>query len=70
MVLKKNSENCVPTDLVNGLKENKFSAKEANEVSAFLDRAYIRLGKWFQWFNTTQSGELTFHYLSFLIFTD
>ncbi|KAH7670313.1 Mannosyl-oligosaccharide glucosidase protein [Dioscorea alata] len=44
-------------DLANGLKENKFSAKEANEVSAFLDRAYIRLGKWFQWFNTTQSGK-------------
>ncbi|KAM0934900.1 putative mannosyl-oligosaccharide glucosidase [Dioscorea sansibarensis] len=44
-------------DLVNGLKENKFSAKEANEVSAFLDRAYVRLGKWFQWFNTTQSGK-------------
>ncbi|KAJ0972621.1 hypothetical protein J5N97_020580 [Dioscorea zingiberensis] len=44
-------------DLANGLKERKFSTKEATEVFAFLDRAYIRLGTWFQWFNTTQSGK-------------
>lgn len=44
-------------DIVHSLKKNKFSATESNEISSFLERAFVRLEAWFQWFNTTQSGK-------------
>ncbi|XP_057751038.1 mannosyl-oligosaccharide glucosidase GCS1 [Arachis stenosperma] len=43
-------------DIVNGLKTNKFNAKDRSDISLFLERAFVRLEAWFQWFNTTQSG--------------
>jgi mannosyl-oligosaccharide glucosidase len=43
-------------DIVHSLKRNKFTSMESNEISSFLERAFIRLEAWFQWFNTTQSG--------------
>ncbi|KAJ4710863.1 mannosyl-oligosaccharide glucosidase GCS1-like [Melia azedarach] len=49
-------------ELVNGIKKNKFTASENNEISSFLERALIRLEAWFQWFNTTQSGKETGSY--------
>ncbi|KAF1001540.1 hypothetical protein AG4045_017699, partial [Apium graveolens] len=27
------------------------------QISSFLERAFVRLNAWFQWFNTTQSGK-------------
>ncbi|EOX99908.1 Glucosidase 1 isoform 1 [Theobroma cacao] len=44
-------------DLVNGIKKNKFSATESNEIISFLQQAFVRLEAWFKWFNTTQSGK-------------
>ncbi|XP_022776307.1 mannosyl-oligosaccharide glucosidase GCS1-like isoform X1 [Durio zibethinus] len=44
-------------DLVNGIKKNKFTAIESNEIITFLRQAFVRLEAWFQWFNTTQSGK-------------
>ncbi|CAL2230794.1 unnamed protein product [Prunus armeniaca] len=44
-------------DLVHGLKKNKFTAAESDAISSFLERAFVRLEAWFQWFNTTQSGK-------------
>ncbi|KAL5762404.1 hypothetical protein ACOSP7_018668 [Xanthoceras sorbifolium] len=44
-------------ELVYGVKENKFTVTESNEISSFLERALVRLEAWFQWFNTTQSGK-------------
>ncbi|PQQ16299.1 mannosyl-oligosaccharide glucosidase GCS1 [Prunus yedoensis var. nudiflora] len=44
-------------DLVHGLKINKFTAAETDVISSFLERAFVRLEAWFQWFNTTQSGK-------------
>ncbi|XWS22745.1 hypothetical protein CRYUN_Cryun29cG0062800 [Craigia yunnanensis] len=44
-------------DLVNGIKKNKFTATESNEIISFLRQAFVRLEAWFQWFNTTQSGK-------------
>ncbi|XVF02716.1 hypothetical protein REPUB_Repub04eG0198300 [Reevesia pubescens] len=44
-------------DLVNGIKKNKFTATESNEIISFLQQAFVRLEAWFQWFNTTQSGK-------------
>ena len=46
----------VASDIVHGLKKNKFSGTEKTEISLFLERAFVRLEAWFQWFNTTQSG--------------
>ncbi|KAF7813611.1 mannosyl-oligosaccharide glucosidase GCS1-like [Senna tora] len=46
----------VINDIVNGLKNNKFSATDRIEISQFLERSFVRLEAWFQWFNTTQSG--------------
>ncbi|XP_020229851.1 mannosyl-oligosaccharide glucosidase GCS1 [Cajanus cajan] len=43
--------------IVNGLKNNEFTAKDKTEISLFLERAFVRLEAWFQWFNTTQSGK-------------
>ncbi|KAK3166350.1 hypothetical protein QOZ80_1AG0044680 [Eleusine coracana subsp. coracana] len=44
-------------DLASGIHAKKFSDEEAEKISTFLERAYIRLNSWFQWFNTTQSGK-------------
>lgn len=44
-------------DLINGLKKNKFTAIESDEISSFFKLAFVRLEAWFQWFNTTQSGK-------------
>ncbi|KAL7609119.1 mannosyl-oligosaccharide glucosidase GCS1 [Lactuca sativa] len=44
-------------DLVCGMMKNKFSATESKEISAFFERSFGRLEAWFQWFNTTQSGQ-------------
>ncbi|CAL0329724.1 unnamed protein product [Lupinus luteus] len=46
----------VLSDIVNGLKNNEFTAVDRSEISLFLERAFVRLEAWFQWFNTTQSG--------------
>lgn len=56
------------SELVNGIKKNKFTASENNEISSFLERALIRLEAWFQWFNTTQSGMSDFYFLFFGFF--
>ncbi|KAK7825345.1 mannosyl-oligosaccharide glucosidase gcs1 [Quercus suber] len=44
-------------DIVHSLKRNKFTSTESKEISSFLERAYVRLEAWFQYFNTTQSGK-------------
>ncbi|KAK4402661.1 Mannosyl-oligosaccharide glucosidase GCS1 [Sesamum angolense] len=44
-------------DLVCGIKKNKFTASEKNDISTFLRQAFVRLDAWFKWFNTTQSGK-------------
>ncbi|KAK9120975.1 hypothetical protein Syun_018592 [Stephania yunnanensis] len=62
--------------LVRRTKRNEFSASESSEILSFLDRAFIRLEAWFQWFNTTQAAhkdlwvlKWTFlYYLSFKAF--
>ncbi|XP_042495383.1 mannosyl-oligosaccharide glucosidase GCS1-like [Macadamia integrifolia] len=46
-------------DLVHGMIGNKFTTTESNEISSFLERAFVRLEAWFQWFNATQSGKDT-----------
>ncbi|KAK7399994.1 hypothetical protein VNO78_11192 [Psophocarpus tetragonolobus] len=45
------------SDIVNGLRNDKFTAMDKTEISLFLERAFVRLEAWFQWFNTTQSGK-------------
>lgn len=49
-------------DLINGIKKNKFTETESNEIISFLRQAFVRLEAWFQWFNTTQSGILLVFY--------
>ncbi|XP_023541215.1 mannosyl-oligosaccharide glucosidase GCS1 [Cucurbita pepo subsp. pepo] len=44
-------------ELVHGLKKNAFTTTESSEISSFLERAFVRLEAWFQWFNTTQPGK-------------
>ncbi|KAK7368446.1 hypothetical protein VNO80_10472 [Phaseolus coccineus] len=44
-------------DIINGLKNNEFTARDGSEISLFLERAFVRLEAWFHWFNTTQSGK-------------
>ncbi|ONM35063.1 Mannosyl-oligosaccharide glucosidase GCS1 [Zea mays] len=44
-------------DLASGIHAQQFSDEEAEKISSFLERAYIRLNAWFQWFNSTQSGK-------------
>ncbi|GMP82391.1 hypothetical protein CsSME_00036718 [Camellia sinensis var. sinensis] len=39
------------------MKRNKFTATERDQISSVLDRAFVHLEAWFQWFNTTQSGK-------------
>lgn len=31
-------------------------ASERDEILSFLERASVRLDAWFQWFNTSQTG--------------
>lgn len=50
------SESLLLADLVHGLKKNKFTAAESDAISSFVERAFVRIEAWFQWFNTTQSG--------------
>ncbi|CAA2997449.1 Mannosyl-oligosaccharide glucosidase GCS1 [Olea europaea subsp. europaea] len=49
-------------DLMCSIKKNQFAATERNEISIFLDQAFIRLEAWFNWFNTTQSGKIASTY--------
>ncbi|CAH8253646.1 unnamed protein product [Arabidopsis lyrata] len=44
-------------DLINGIRTEKFSKAERDEVLSFLDRAFVRLDAWFKWFNTSQIGK-------------
>ncbi|KAL5175253.1 Mannosyl-oligosaccharide glucosidase GCS1 [Glycine soja] len=44
-------------DIIDGLKNNEFTAMDRSEISLFLERAFVRLEAWFHWFNTTQSGK-------------
>ncbi|KAI3908182.1 hypothetical protein MKW98_029483 [Papaver atlanticum] len=44
-------------DLVNGTSRNQFTTSESNEITSFLDSAFVRLEAWFQWFHNTQSGK-------------
>ncbi|KAG8054167.1 hypothetical protein GUJ93_ZPchr0001g31040 [Zizania palustris] len=44
-------------DLASGIHANQFSDEEAEKISTFLERAYVRLNSWFQWFNSTQTGK-------------
>ncbi|XP_047329863.1 mannosyl-oligosaccharide glucosidase GCS1-like [Impatiens glandulifera] len=44
-------------DFVCGMKKGRFTIEESEEISSFLERAFIRFHGWFQWFNTTQSGK-------------
>ncbi|KAL3835679.1 hypothetical protein ACJIZ3_010415 [Penstemon smallii] len=44
-------------DLLCGIKKNKFTASEREDISIFLRQAFVRLDAWFNWFNTTQSGK-------------
>ncbi|ONK58208.1 uncharacterized protein A4U43_C09F9600 [Asparagus officinalis] len=46
-------------DLISNTRMKSFSEKENDEINVFLSRAYIRLGAWFNWFNTTQLGKDT-----------
>jgi hypothetical protein len=43
-------------DLLDGMEKNKFTATERNGITSFLERAFVRLEAWFQWYNTTQKG--------------
>ena len=54
------------TDLASGIHAKQFSDDEAEKISAFLERAYMRLNSWFQWFNSTQSGKLYLFHFNFL----
>ncbi|CAA6668399.1 unnamed protein product [Spirodela intermedia] len=49
-------------ELVKGIKGNKFSAPQTKEISAFLERAFVRLEAWTRWFNKTQSGKDPYSY--------
>ncbi|CAH2034022.1 unnamed protein product [Thlaspi arvense] len=44
-------------DLINGIRAEKFNKQERDEILSFLDRAFVRLDAWFQWFNTSQKGK-------------
>lgn len=43
-------------DLISGIRREKFNKAERDEILSFLDRAFVRLDAWFQWFNTSQIG--------------
>ncbi|XP_078447230.1 glucosidase 1 [Wolffia australiana] len=44
-------------ELVKGMKRKQFSNPQTEEISTFLERAFVRLEAWTQWFNRTQSGK-------------
>ncbi|XP_031477649.1 mannosyl-oligosaccharide glucosidase GCS1-like [Nymphaea colorata] len=44
-------------DLLEAVEKDKFTATESSQIYAFLDRAYVRLEGWFEWFNRTQKGK-------------
>ncbi|VAH68854.1 unnamed protein product [Triticum turgidum subsp. durum] len=44
-------------DMASGMRANQFSGEEAEKISTFLERAYVRLNSCFQWFNSRQSGK-------------
>jgi mannosyl-oligosaccharide glucosidase len=56
------------TDLASGIHANQFSDEESEKISTFLKRAYVRLNSWFQWFNSTQTGELSYDILWSILF--
>ncbi|RDX71340.1 Mannosyl-oligosaccharide glucosidase GCS1, partial [Mucuna pruriens] len=43
-------------------KNNEFTPMDKTEITLFLERAFVRLEAWFQWFNTTQSGKQMISY--------
>ncbi|CAK7327333.1 unnamed protein product [Dovyalis caffra] len=45
-------------DLLDGMEKEKFTATESNEITSFLELAFVRLEDWFQWFNTMQKRNL------------
>ncbi|KAJ0235419.1 hypothetical protein HA466_0266020 [Hirschfeldia incana] len=45
-------------DLINGIRAEKFNEEERDEILSFLDLAFVRLDAWFQWFNTSQKGNM------------
>ncbi|KFK41149.1 hypothetical protein AALP_AA2G092000 [Arabis alpina] len=49
-------------DLIDGIRMEKFTASERDEILSFLERASVRLDAWFQWFNTSQTGKETGSY--------
>ncbi|KAG6426732.1 hypothetical protein SASPL_110961 [Salvia splendens] len=51
------SYSVVSAEFVCGMKKDKFSASQVNDISTFLRRAFVRLNAWYKWFNTTQSGK-------------
>ncbi|CAN8304148.1 unnamed protein product [Cochlearia groenlandica] len=44
-------------DLINGIRSGRFNKTERDEIMPFLERAFVRLDAWFQWFNTSQIGK-------------
>ncbi|XP_051122251.1 mannosyl-oligosaccharide glucosidase GCS1-like isoform X2 [Andrographis paniculata] len=46
-------------DLICGMKKNKFTTSEKNDLTVFLRRAFARLDAWFKWFSSTQSGKIS-----------
>ncbi|CAL5433605.1 unnamed protein product [Camellia sinensis] len=44
------------------MKRNKFTATERDQISFVLDRAFVHLDAWFQWFNTTQSEDMSSYF--------
>ncbi|CAN1794618.1 Mannosyl-oligosaccharide glucosidase GCS1 [Linum perenne] len=47
----------VINDLLDGIEKNLFTDVERRDITSFLERAFVRLEAWYQWFNTTQSGK-------------
>lgn len=48
---------------MSGIKRNKFTGAESNQITTFLERAFVRLEAWFNWFNTAQKGNVGFFFL-------
>ncbi|KAH1236675.1 Mannosyl-oligosaccharide glucosidase GCS1 [Glycine max] len=43
-------------DIIDGLKNNEFTAMDRSEISLFLERAFVRLEAWFHWFKLEMKG--------------
>ncbi|CAN0896147.1 Mannosyl-oligosaccharide glucosidase GCS1 [Linum grandiflorum] len=52
----------VINDLLDGIEKNLFTNVERRDITLFLERAFVRLEAWYQWFDTTQSGKQTSSY--------